>query len=153
MTRSNDVINILIGMQMIVHKTQMNANERKHANHKRKILQAHDDAKPKTKEMLETTRMSKDVIVCRAREAKRYRGTELVDYPSTTPVSNVPHLPGIEEGLVSSSANQSSPSDQPHASKPVGSNEPLIVPWVPTRRHSVCDRHPRHLRAFAKVSI
>ncbi len=82
--------------------------------------------------------MSKDVIVCRAREGKRYRGTELVDYPSTTPVSNVPHLPGIEEGLVSSSANQSSPSDQPHASKPVGSNEPLIVPWVPTRRRSVC---------------
>ncbi len=25
---------------MIVHKTQMNANERKHANHKRKILLA-----------------------------------------------------------------------------------------------------------------
>ncbi len=40
MTRSNDVINIVIGTQMIVQETQANANERKHANDKRKILLA-----------------------------------------------------------------------------------------------------------------
>ncbi|KAK0497454.1 hypothetical protein EDD18DRAFT_1162290, partial [Armillaria luteobubalina] len=60
------------------------------------------------------------------------------DGPSTTTVSNVPHLAGIEEGPVSSSANRSFLGDQPHAPEPVGPNAPLIVPWVPTRQRSRC---------------
>ncbi|KAK0463343.1 vacuolar import and degradation protein-domain-containing protein [Armillaria novae-zelandiae] len=96
-----------------------------------------DDAKPNTKEMLETTRMLNDVIVCRAHEEKGYNATELVNYLSavngpsevhpsengdgllTTPVSDVPRLVGIEEGLVSSSANQFFPGDQAHAPESV----------------------------------
>ncbi|KAK0497461.1 hypothetical protein EDD18DRAFT_1162313 [Armillaria luteobubalina] len=60
------------------------------------------------------------------------------DRPSTTTVSNIPHLAGIEEGPVSSSANQSFLGDEPHAPKPVGPNAPLIIPWVPTRQRSRC---------------
>ncbi|KAK0497451.1 hypothetical protein EDD18DRAFT_1162267, partial [Armillaria luteobubalina] len=52
--------------------------------------------------------------------------SENSDGPSTTTVSNVPRLAGIEEGLVN--------SDQPHAPEPVGPNAPLIVPWVPSRQ-------------------
>ncbi len=89
--------------------------------------------------------MSKDVIGCRAREGMGYkehrtrrlpvgsqrslRGPpENGDGPSTPPVSKVPHLPGTEEGLESSSANQSPSGDQPHAPEPVGPGAPLIVP-------------------------
>ncbi|PBK59078.1 hypothetical protein ARMSODRAFT_983360 [Armillaria solidipes] len=39
-------------------------------------------AKPKTGKTQEMKRMSKDVIVCRAREGKGYREGELVNYPS-----------------------------------------------------------------------
>ncbi len=58
------------------------------------------------------------------------------DGPSTTPVSKVPHLPGIEKELVSSSANQSFRNDQPHAPEPVGPDAPLIVPQILTRQRS-----------------
>ncbi|PBK65983.1 hypothetical protein ARMSODRAFT_383303 [Armillaria solidipes] len=100
-------------------------------------------------------RMSKDEIVCRAREEMGYRGTELVGYPSAVDVpSEAPQRaatagrtppspgfliqPGIEEGLVTPSAKQSFSDDQLHAPEPVGRDAPLIGPQIPTRQRSRC---------------
>ncbi len=55
------------------------------------------------------------------------------------PVSKVPHLPGIEKGPASSSATQSFLTVQPHAPEPVGPDELLIVPQIPTQQRSRSD--------------
>ncbi|KAK0186304.1 hypothetical protein F5146DRAFT_1124138 [Armillaria mellea] len=99
-----------------------------------------DDAKPKINETPKTTRMSKDGSRTRQLPVDSQRSlqgpSENGDGPSTTTVSNVPHLSGIEEGQVSLSANQSPPVTSQHAPEAVGPDAPLIVPWVPTRQRA-----------------